>query len=144
MRTYLILIDSAKLFFINVFMYTIFLESYIFAILFQRRFQVELPFISLFIAGIFTFIAVTVWINLARFWYIKIKSIRAMLIRSLWSEVPFGMLILIILLSTVATIQPFGNISEAKDLLVAFIGYLIIFPLIMVMTKSHTEKVAAM
>ncbi len=144
MNLYSVLIDSAKLFFVNVFMYTIFLESYIFAFLFQRRFGIELPFISLFIAGVFTFVAVTVWINLARFWYLKIRSVQAMLIRGLCSEIPFVMLILIIVISSYTTTQPFGNISDANDLLIAFVGYLVIFPLIMIMTKSHTEKLEAM
>ena len=125
-------------------MYTIFLESYIFAFLFQKKSGIELPFIGLFIAGVFTFVAVTVWINLARFWYLKIKSIRAMLVRSLWSEVPFILLLFIILLSSFMATQPFGNVSDANDLFVAFAGYLVIFPLIMVMTKSHAEKLESM
>lgn len=144
MHLYSILIDSAKLFFINVFIYTIFLESYIFALLFQRRYGVELPFVTLFIAGIFTFIAVTVWINLARVWYQKLKSIRAMLIRAACSEVPFVLLLGIILASSIMAKEPFGNVSDAQDLLVAFAGYLIIFPLVMAMTKSHAEKVESM
>lgn len=134
--------DSVKLFFLNVFIYVLFLETYVLAFLLQRRFGVELPFLALFVSGVYTFIAITIWINVAHVWYTKIRSERRMLIRALCSELPFGILLAIFLLLWNSTTRAGSVSSDLAIFLILFGGYLFLFPAIMLTAKSHREKLA--
>jgi len=133
--------DSVKLFFLNVFLYTLLLEAYLFLFLIQERNHLELPFITLFLSGVFTFAAVTVWINAAQVWHTALKSERRVLSRVLLSEAPFALLLLIILTFRWGT-QTMS--ADSIVLMILFIGHLILFPLVMIMAKAHHEKIATL
>ncbi|MBI4091085.1 MAG: hypothetical protein HY422_03600 [Candidatus Komeilibacteria bacterium] len=143
-RWYPILMDSVKLFFLNVFLYAFFLEIYILSFLLEERFGVELSFASVFVSGVFTFIALSVWINVAHVWYQWITSERELALRAVLSEIPFILLLLIFYLVWQGVPSSADAHAQITSLFLLFVAYFIAFPAVIVMAKTHREKVDSM
>lgn len=140
-RWYPLLMDSVKLFFLNVFLYSFFLEMYILSFLLEQRFSIELSFASVFVSGVFTFIALTIWINVAHVWYQWIKSERELVTRAVISELPFILLLIIFFLLWLGVRATITTSVHITNLFLLFAAYFIAFPGVMAMAKSHREKV---
>src|SRR3989344_805366 len=138
---YRLIMDSMKLFMLNIFMYLLLLEAYLFLYLLQQRYGVELPFITLFLGGVFTFFAVTVWFNAAQVWHAALKTGHRVLMRAIISELPIALLLLIIFMIRL-DMGPQSMSWDSQTLFILFTGYLFLFPLVMSMTKSHIKKLA--
>jgi len=139
-NSYALFIDSTKLFFMNVFIYVLFLEAYIVGALAQGRFRIELPFLTIFISGAFIFIAITIWMNVANVWYQRIKDAQSMLLRALTSELPFIALLMIVYLVWAADPGLFRGKPDGFFLMMLFVVLTVAFPVVMVVTKSHKES----
>ena len=139
MAFYEILMDSIRLFFLNIFIYAIFLESYIVGIMLQTRYGIELPYVTMFVSGIFSFIAISIWLNVSHVWYHKrVKRAYDMVIRAGVSEVPFVILLLIFwVLAYTGPVNVYDG--ELRELLVLFSAYMVLFPVITFLAKSHKD-----
>ncbi len=131
-----VLLDSVKLFFINVFIYSIFLEGYLFIALIQDRFNVVLPFVEILYIGVATLLLIVIWMNVARVWYPKIRPMSMLIVRAICSELPFVMLLA--MLWFVAFFDP--QMLQIFDIMLFFSVYMVLFPVIIAVTKSHTER----
>lgn len=129
--------DSVRLFYVNLFMYAIFLETYVVGYFFQQDYGHALPYLSLIIMGVFTFLIVMVWMNVAHVWYLTTKMAQDMLLRSLISELPFVVLLFLV---WVTTMRMPGAYADMRGLIYLFWWYMVTFPAIMVLAKSHKEK----
>jgi|SRR3989338_5761930 len=139
MAFYEILMDSIRLFFLNIFIYAIFLESYVVGFMLQTQYGIELPFITMFVSGIFSFIAISVWLNVSHVWYHKrVKRAYDMMIRAVVSEIPF--IILLLIFWTLTFVRPAGPYDgELWELLSLFSVYMVLFPVITFLAKSHGD-----
>lgn len=133
MELYRLLMDSIKLFFINVFIFIILLEVYTLGILVRFRLNVELPFYGIFIAGIGFFIIIPIWMNIGFALQERIQSAKRLFIRVLISELPFALLIIILwallLLDT--------SKGYLLYILVFGIVLLVLYPVVVLSAPSH-------
>lgn len=142
MRLYEFIMAAIKLFFLNVFVYTIFFETYVFGALLQKNFHLELPFFLFFISGFFSFILITIWFNVATIWHRRIKSNERLMSLALVSELPFIILILILWMILYVRGAPPGLLPDLYSLLILFGSYMILFPIITALSPVHHKKVS--
>ena len=140
MAFYEILMDSIRLFFLNIFIYAIFLESYIVGFMLQTRYGIELPFVTMFVSGIFSFLAISIWLNVSHVWYHKrVKRSYDMMLRAVVSEIPF--IILLFIFWALTLVRPAGPYDgEFRELLLLFSLYMVLFPTITFLAKSHKDS----
>jgi hypothetical protein len=138
MKFYRLIMDSIKLFFVNVFMLAIFLEVYVIIVLMRENLNLELPFFEYLFVGLGIFIALIIWINIAGVWYQKKISRAEMLQRSLISEIPFIVLLIIFWILAVMN----GRTSEMSGTVTLFAVFIVLFPTAMVLMKSHLKKLS--
>ena len=135
MSLYRILMDSIKLFFINVFIFIIFIEGYVLLILAQSKLNSELPFIGLFYAGMTTFLGIIFWMNISHVWLGKVKSHAAMIVRVIYSEIPFIMLMFILWgMNEASNLQ-----VVEKSYIASLLWFIILYPLVMYTARFHTH-----
>ena len=136
---YRILLDSVRLFILNVFLTVLFLEFYVLSFLSQEAFAIRLPFFGIFLAGIAVFVMIIVWLTVAKVMYKKIRLPGAVLARALLSEVPFVLLLAIFWLLT--AFHRMADSADVRGLLGMLVVIVILFPLIMVGAKGHSSQV---
>lgn len=137
---YRVFIDSAKLFFINVFLYTLFLEGYILLVLVQERFTVELPFVEMFYTWIATFFILVVWIVMASLLHRRTLPLDRLVVRTVFAELPFIVLIVILWIAAPYDLYP----TAFLNLLVVFTAYMLLFPIVVAVAYRHSQAMAVM
>lgn len=132
---YRVFIDSVKLFFVNVFLYVLFLEGYVMIFMIQRRFSIDLPFAEAFFTWVATFMILVVWIAMASLLHRRTLPLPRLFIRTLIAELPFILLLCILWLRA-----PYNYYEPTiNNLLLVFTGYMLLFPLVITIAYRHSQ-----
>ena len=132
-HVYYFLMDSVKLFFLNVFMYVVFLELYVFIYLLQGKLLLALPHFTIFYVWMVSFVAIIIWINIASVGYRELSDPHELYMRAIVSESPFLLLLAIVWLTSLVYMVP----SDFLILSGLFTAYMVMFPLILVAARRH-------
>lgn len=136
MSMYRILMDSIKLFFVNVFLFVIVFEGYVLLVLVQEKLNSGMPFFGIFYLGVVTFMGIIFWMNISNVWLQKVKSHTAMMMRVFYSEVPFVMLVLILwVLNDVSNIKIIG-----ESYVLSMFWFILLYPIVMYTARFHTAN----
>lgn len=89
MTPFRIVMDGVKLFFVNVFLFVVFYESYIIIMLIQDGLHIRLPMMEFFLTGCATFISIIVWMNISYLWFNQADDFLTIFQRVALAELPF-------------------------------------------------------